>query len=676
MMKRISGRILASLMTMIMVASPLWGGKAQATVVSPVGKKYADIFPDENLCKYVEKHFDTSTDGIISQSEFEKIYSTVFLELDDGTDGHCGIHIKDLTGLEYFVGLERLVCDKNELTELDLGENQNLKTIECRQNKLNKIDVSKNTNLTTLVCGDNELTELDVSKNSELEALYCYGNELTELDISKNPKLKYVNASYNKIKSIDLSNNPLLPYNTDECYFSKALAQRDTNRIEILTWGDKATHPGKFICLDVGTKVTPARYDSLFYDEAFRTYVQEQVCGDTSAFVSEEAMAKIKNCTSLDLKGLGISDMSGIENFTNLKFLDCSQNKFDTIDISYNRCLPYFDSNVTMQTQDNVKMWEKSENEAFYVNAKVKIIDNNYIPEPTPSNEPTPTPGEDPVPGGDPSGDPTTPTPSGDPTPSGEPTPTPSKAPELNVGDFVDRCYEVALGREADEDGYNYWKDMLVNGEACGAQVGYGFIFSGEYGNKNTTNEQFVTDMYAMFFGREADEEGYNYWLDMLNNETADRQTVFAGFANSQEFYNLCEKYGVVSGNYIVDVPNDQQGGVNCFVARLYKVCLNRLPDQGGQAGWVQKLMSGEVTGTTCAYGFVFSEEFTNLNLDNSDFVKYMYKAFFGREADEEGLNYWVEQLNNGTATREDIFAGFSGSAEFANLCAGYGINA
>ncbi|MCQ2481862.1 MAG: DUF4214 domain-containing protein [Clostridia bacterium] len=39
-------------------------------------------------------------------------------------------------------------------------------------------------------------------------------------------------------------------------------------------------------------------------------------------------------------------------------------------------------------------------------------------------------------------------------------------------------------------------------------------------------------------------------------------------------------------------------------------------------------------------------------------------------------MNYWVEQLNNGTATREDIFAGFSGSAEFANLCAGYGINA
>ncbi len=265
-----------------------------------------------------------------------------------------------------------------------------------------------------------------------------------------------------------------------------------------------------------------------------------------------------------------------------------------------------------------------------------------------------------------------TPTPS--PEPSGEPTPTPT--PELNAGDFVDRCYEVPLASEADQQGYNYWKNQLVDGEACGAQAGFGFIFSAEYASKNTTNEQFVTDMYSMFFGREADEAGYNYWLEQLKGATATREQVFAGFANSEEFYNLCSKYGVVSGAYIDGVSNEQQGGVNCFVARLYKVCLNRLPDQAGQVGWVMKLMNGEVTGSSCSYGFVFSPEFVNMNLDNTDFVKYMYNAFFGREADEEGLNYWVDMLNGETATREDVFNGFTGSVEFANLCTRYGINA
>ncbi len=273
--------------------------------------------------------------------------------------------------------------------------------------------------------------------------------------------------------------------------------------------------------------------------------------------------------------------------------------------------------------------------------------------EPAPSVNPTPTTSVNPV----------TPT-----------TPAPTKAPELDVGDFVDRCYEVALGRDADDEGFDYWTDALTNGQACGAQVGYGFIFSSEYIMKDNSNEQYVKDLYTMFFDREPDEAGFNYWTEQLKNGTATREEVFAGFANSVEFYDLCLKYGVAAGYYLVGVPNDRQGGINSFVARMYEVCLGRLPDQGGQAGWVLKLHSGEVTGSTCAYGFVFSPEFMGLGLNNTDYVEHMYRAFFGREADEEGLAYWVDKLNAGTADYTGIFNGFSCSAEFVNLCAGYGI--
>ena len=254
------------------------------------------------------------------------------------------------------------------------------------------------------------------------------------------------------------------------------------------------------------------------------------------------------------------------------------------------------------------------------------------------------------------------------------PTASPTTAPELSVGDFINRCYSVALGRSADEAGYNYWVDNLNNGQACGAQVGYGFIFSEEYINKNRTNEEFVNDMYAMYFGREADIDGFNYWVGLLESGLT-REDIMAGFANSEEFNNLCNKYGVVCGTYLVGVPNDVQGGVNCFVARMYKVCLNRLPDMGGQAGWVLKLMSGEVSGTTCSYGFVFSPEFIGKNPSNEEFVAYMYRAFFGREADEAGFAAWVQTLIDG-GSYEDVFNGFTGSAEFINLCASYGINA
>ncbi|MCQ2534360.1 MAG: DUF4214 domain-containing protein, partial [Clostridia bacterium] len=292
---------------------------------------------------------------------------------------------------------------------------------------------------------------------------------------------------------------------------------------------------------------------------------------------------------------------------------------------------------------------------------------------PTPTAQPTPVPTV--VVTTTPTPSPVVPTTTVSPTsvPTVAPsTPAPTVAPELNVGDFVNRCYSVALGRDADSEGYKYWVDNLNNGAACGAQVGYGFIFSAEYINKNRSNEDFVKDLYSMYFDREPDEGGYNYWMDMLEDGVS-RETVFAGFANSLEFYNLCTKYGVTQGLYFEGVDNTQQGGINCFVARLYKVCFNRLPDMAGQNGWVLKLYNGEVTGTSCSYGFVFSPEFIGKNPSNEEFVNYMYQAFFGREADEAGFNAWVKVLNDG-GSYEDVFNGFTGSAEFFNLCASYQI--
>lgn len=243
---------------------------------------------------------------------------------------------------------------------------------------------------------------------------------------------------------------------------------------------------------------------------------------------------------------------------------------------------------------------------------------------------------------------------------------------DLDVGAFVSRCYEVALGREADNEGYNYWVNQLREGQSCGAQVGYGFIFSGEYQNKNTDNSQFVKDLYKMYFDREPDEEGFNYWVGLLSSGST-REEIFAGFANSTEFYNLCNKYNVIAGYYVTGMSIEQQSGVNCFVARLYKACLNRLPDQAGQSGWVVKLINNEVSGASLAKSFIFSEELENRNLTNEEFVKVMYDAFFGREADSEGLNMWKERLD-GNASKNLIFNGFADSAEFSNLCDKYGI--
>ena len=53
-----------------------------------------------------------------------------------------------------------------------------------------------------------------------------------------------------------------------------------------------------------------------------------------------------------------------------------------------------------------------------------------------------------------------------------------------------------------------------------GAQVGYGFIFSQEYFNQKRTDDEFVLDLYQMFFDRTPDTDGYNNWVNKLRNGT------------------------------------------------------------------------------------------------------------------------------------------------------------
>ena len=255
-----------------------------------------------------------------------------------------------------------------------------------------------------------------------------------------------------------------------------------------------------------------------------------------------------------------------------------------------------------------------------------------------------------------------------------QPDPMPEfPAAEKDIGTFVLHAYMTALGRTADQAGFVNWVTNLELGKVCGAQLGYGFLFSQEYINKDRSNSEFVDDLYSVFFGRNRGDGEGDSWINELDAGVKDREQVFNGFVNSTEYYNLCKEYGVTAGYYVSGVPSAQQGGVNGFVSRLYRVCLGRLPDQGGQKNWVSNLISGGTTGASCVHGFLFSTEFTNKNLNDLDFVAYTYRAFFGREPDIGGLTTWMNYLGNG-GTREGVFNGFVNSQEFRNLCSSYGI--
>ncbi|MCQ2533170.1 MAG: DUF4214 domain-containing protein [Clostridia bacterium] len=241
------------------------------------------------------------------------------------------------------------------------------------------------------------------------------------------------------------------------------------------------------------------------------------------------------------------------------------------------------------------------------------------------------------------------------------------------VKDFVTRCYKIALGREPDETGLQGWTDQLLSGDACGVSVAYGFVYSPEFQSAGYDNSTYVEKMYNMLLGRESDSAGKASWVEKLDNGE-NKETIFYGFANSQEFYNLCNEYGVFSGFYLPGEGMQKNAAINGFVDRLYTICLGRHGDQGGHNGWVTNLYNGTTTGSEAAYGFIFSPEFTNKNLSDKEYVSVLYATFLGRQPDEVGLSGWVDQLSSKNATRTDVFNGFANSIEFDAICGNYGI--
>ena len=104
---------------------------------------------------------------------------------------------------------------------------------------------------------------------------------------------------------------------------------------------------------------------------------------------------------------------------------------------------------------------------------------------------------------------------------------------------------------------------------------------------------------------------------------------------------------------------------------RLYNAAFARLPDASGLEYWISQRSSGANSERVVAQSFLGSAEFIELygeDVSHATYVNNLYKNVLGREADTDGLNYWVGNLTNGTEDRHEALLGFSESAENKGL--------
>ena|GEM_PF-2528790 len=111
---------------------------------------------------------------------------------------------------------------------------------------------------------------------------------------------------------------------------------------------------------------------------------------------------------------------------------------------------------------------------------------------------------------------------------------------------YVDSLYQNILGRSADPEGKADWVNRISTHQMGAAEVArIGFFTSKEYLDKNTTNEQFLQDIYAAFFNRKPDTAGYNDWLNRMKNGYTRDQVILEGFGQSAEFNAILRSYGL-----------------------------------------------------------------------------------------------------------------------------------
>lgn len=101
----------------------------------------------------------------------------------------------------------------------------------------------------------------------------------------------------------------------------------------------------------------------------------------------------------------------------------------------------------------------------------------------------------------------------------------------------VTRLYQAFFGRTPDLGGLQYWLDLHHNGTSLD-ELAFWFSRSVEFKNAydGTSDAVYVDRVYQNVLGRDYDQEGYQYWLGLLTNGELDRAGVVRWVTANGEF--------------------------------------------------------------------------------------------------------------------------------------------
>ncbi|WP_299114852.1 T9SS type A sorting domain-containing protein [uncultured Winogradskyella sp.] len=325
----------------------------------------ADIYtyvPDDNFEQaLINLGYDDMLDNLVLTSNIDSL-----MTLDISNQG-----ISDATGIEDFLALSILIADNNSINEINILPNTALTELYLSNNNLSQLDTSSNLNIDFLNISNNQISNLDLSNNNQLTILNCSGNSLLNLNLQFNTLLDVLDCSNNLIESLNLSVNSVLStvLCNDNNLFS--LEIDNSNNTAITTFN--ATSNSSLFCIKVDDiafsdtapgwqKDAAASYNTqcgtYIPDDNFEQALIDQGIDSDNTLNNFVPTADIDMLTMLDVSGLAIEDLTGIEDFIALQDLNCSNNILSVINLDTNLALVTLDIsgnsigtlNVTLNT--------------------------------------------------------------------------------------------------------------------------------------------------------------------------------------------------------------------------------------------------------------------------------------------------------------------------------------
>lgn len=315
-MRKKSTRLLSAALAVCMMASTLpvsafaaqpAAASAESSVSTQAEEDAVAIdatnFPDGAFRQYVADNFDKDKDGALNQTERNAVK-----EIRISNSG-C----TSLQGLKYFSKLTDLFCSDNNLTELDVSENPELKRLICYNNSLTSLNLNKNTKLESLNCNKNKLTVLDLRENKSLWWLRCNNNCLTSLDLRNNPKIRDLQVGFQRYQILA---------NDDRTYDLHQLPGKfELDGVTTGSWKGGTVDPATWILKANSTTVT---YDYEVDDDGFEFSVTLDVHWHNYKW-NHDGTKHWRECTTANCPGLTAEQVAKTtHDYTDAKDNDCN----------------------------------------------------------------------------------------------------------------------------------------------------------------------------------------------------------------------------------------------------------------------------------------------------------------------------------------------------------------